>query len=395
MSSILSPAASSSLTHDSTALREASSNLPRPHHFITRGDGSITPLIAVDELPESIRIVGVPAVISQAATLNMANLGVQARSQTKYIVEMPEDSGSGNTGNLSQRSTTSESNFILHEKRFGPLKTIKVEENTAAGVHDVEEWCLGVNSVDETQVQQCPVKISGDFTSTHLLMPPRLLLMPLSPPTPNPERSILLVLPRHSRRAYSARRSIVRTGSAGANVTTCSKVANTGMRCRTWRPWFRSAFAQYRNGTRIPTRRRMAGWSDLRRAREYGESHLPGLSSRYLPIIFPALSCSDHHTFHLTNHSGRLINHLPKYCGRMDSRPDQCQAHARHFQTASPRVTDHFLQALTVSSGPSITSTRLLRLNSSAPRTRSGALALVSRPRVRLFIVTHQPARKG
>lgn len=154
MSSAFSPVARLSLAHDSTALGEASSNLPpRPQHFITRGDGSITPLIAVDELPESMRIVGVPAIISQAATLNMMNLGVQARSQTKYIVEMPEDSGSGNTSHLSQRSTTTGGNFQSPGKRVGRVKTIKTEERkTAAGVNEVEEWRLGVNSIDETQV---------------------------------------------------------------------------------------------------------------------------------------------------------------------------------------------------------------------------------------------------
>lgn len=183
MSSTFSPAAKSSLTYDTTAPGQASSNLPpRPQHFITRGDGSITPLIAVDELPESIRIIGVPAIISQAATLNMMNLGVQTRSQTKYIVEMPEDSGSGNTCNLSQRSITTGGNFQSLDKRFGLLKTIKreedeeEEENTAAGVNEVEEWRLGVNSVDETQVRiaipppQSPsllrVKKFGDLTST-------------------------------------------------------------------------------------------------------------------------------------------------------------------------------------------------------------------------------------
>lgn len=173
MNSAFSPVAKSSLNHDSTALGEASSNFPpRPQHFLTRGDGSITPLIAVDELPDSMRIVGVPAVISQAATLNMMNLGVQARSQTKYIVEMPEDSGSGNTCNLSQRSTTTGGNFQSPDKRFGPLKTIQREEGkTVAAVHEVEEWRLGVNSIDETQVYiaTCPMEKSGDFTSTRPL----------------------------------------------------------------------------------------------------------------------------------------------------------------------------------------------------------------------------------
>ncbi len=259
MSSKASQAASSSHTHESKATREANSNLPRPHHFITRGDGSITPLIAVDELPDSIRIVGVPAIISRATTLNMMDLGVQARSQTKYIVEMPEDSGSNNTGNVSQRSTTTESIFLSREKRDEPLNTAKVEGNTSSGVNDVEQWCLGVKTVDETQVYKCPVITRNTLLKSHSLTHPRQLLMPLLLPTQNPAALILLVLRRPSRRAYLVKRNIVPTGSAGANATTCSKAANTSMKCRTTRRWFPLAFAQYRNGIGMPTRQRMVG----------------------------------------------------------------------------------------------------------------------------------------
>lgn len=241
MSCKVSQAVSSPLTNESTATGKTTSSIPRPQHFIKRIDGSITPLIAVDELPESIRIVGVPAVISQATTLNMVDLGVQARSQTKYIVELPEDSGSGNTGNLSQISTTTESIFHLQERRCEPLKTVTVEEKTASGVDDVEQWRLGVKTVEknvvETQVPKIPrSKCPAIPPQFPLLTLPRLLLMPLSPPTQSHERSILLILPRHSRRGCLARRNTVRTGSAGANVTTCSKVANTSTRCRTKRP---------------------------------------------------------------------------------------------------------------------------------------------------------------
>lgn len=154
MTTEISQKAPSFLIHGSMAPGEATVDIPRPQHFITRGDGSITPLIAVDELPESIRIVGVPAVISQATTLNMVDLGFLARSSTKYIVEMPEDSGSGNTGNISQKSTTTESLFHLQRKRLEPLVTaVTAGRNNASGGREVEQWRLGVNTVHETQVE--------------------------------------------------------------------------------------------------------------------------------------------------------------------------------------------------------------------------------------------------
>lgn len=397
MSSAFSPVAKLSFAHDSTAPGEASSNLPpRPQHFITRTDGSITPLIAVDELPESMRIVGVPAIISQAATLNMMNLGVQARSQTKYIVEMPEESGSGNTSHLSQRSTTTGGNFQSPGKRVARLKTIKTEERkTAAGVHEVEEWRLGVNSIDEAQV--C---VATPFhRNTEQFSPPRvcsriqrLQLMPLSPPTPNQKRSILLALPRHSRRAYLVKRSIVHTGSAGANVIICSKAANTGMRCPTRRLWLPLAFGRYRNGTRTPTRRRVVGWRKLCQATESGENHLPEPSSRFLLIgshIFLALNSFDHPTSHLMKPSGRLFSHPPNGFITRDGPLDQCLVHAQPFRTVSPRFLDHFLRAPMCQCELSVTSNiLLLSLSSSDRRSKVGVPALVFlSQRARPFIV--------
>ena len=223
--------------------------------------------------------------------------------------------------------------------------------------------------------------------------------MPLLLPKPNPERITLLVDPRHSRRAYLARRNTVRTGSAGANVTICSRVASTSMRCRTRRLWLLLAFAQSRNGTRTPTRQRLVGWSDLRRPREFGKNQLPEVSSRYLPIgshIFPALNYFERRTFHLVNYSGRLFNHLPNDFTTPDNRSDQCLAHVRPFQTASPRFRDHLLPARMFKCVPfSTTNTCLLRPNSSVPSSRSGVPARVSLSRARLSIVINQRASKG
>ena len=55
----------------------------RPQHFVSRQDGSLTALIAVDELPPFIAIHGVPRVMSQSDTQGMTSLGtLPYRGQT-------------------------------------------------------------------------------------------------------------------------------------------------------------------------------------------------------------------------------------------------------------------------------------------------------------------------
>ncbi|PKY07425.1 hypothetical protein P168DRAFT_279397 [Aspergillus campestris IBT 28561] len=59
----------------------------RPQFFCTRPNGTLTPVIAVDELPTGITIRGVPRVLSASETQGMTSLGtVSPRSQT-YVVE--------------------------------------------------------------------------------------------------------------------------------------------------------------------------------------------------------------------------------------------------------------------------------------------------------------------
>ncbi|KAL3464082.1 hypothetical protein BJX64DRAFT_276043 [Aspergillus heterothallicus] len=63
------------------------SSLPRPQFFCTRPNGTLTPLIAVDELPVHITIRGAPRVLSPNETQGMTSLGsVSPRGQT-YTVE--------------------------------------------------------------------------------------------------------------------------------------------------------------------------------------------------------------------------------------------------------------------------------------------------------------------
>lgn len=54
-------------------------SVPRPKYFVSRPDGTKSPLIAADELPCSISIVGLPTTISIEQTFGMLHVAVQER----------------------------------------------------------------------------------------------------------------------------------------------------------------------------------------------------------------------------------------------------------------------------------------------------------------------------
>lgn len=143
--------ATSPLTAQSTPVSSTESMIPRPQYFLSRLDGTLTPLIAVDELPSSIRIAGVSAVISQAATVNMMSLGVKDRSQTKYIVEVLDDSVYG----ASKRSNSIESIPNVLEKEI--LNQKPVVEKAEGCSTNVEGRRNDVESGDKTQVGNPPL----------------------------------------------------------------------------------------------------------------------------------------------------------------------------------------------------------------------------------------------
>ena len=131
------------LTTLSTPVSNTQPTVPWPQYFVSRSDGTLTPLIAVDELPSSVRIVGVPAVISQAETINMMSLGVKERSQAKYILEMLDSS----TGRISKCSNSTESIPRVLEEQTPILKPAA---QAKLGVKNVEDWQDGN---DEAQVR--------------------------------------------------------------------------------------------------------------------------------------------------------------------------------------------------------------------------------------------------
>lgn len=66
-------------------------SVPRPKYFVSRPDGTKSPLIAADELPCNISIVGLPTTISIEQTFGMLHVAVQEREPypaTAYKIEV-------------------------------------------------------------------------------------------------------------------------------------------------------------------------------------------------------------------------------------------------------------------------------------------------------------------
>lgn len=70
-----------------------------PGYFIVRTTGEVVPLIAVDELPLGIDIVGVPRCLDLEGTIGMLNLGLQRSSGSFYQLYRSRDRGTLINGN--------------------------------------------------------------------------------------------------------------------------------------------------------------------------------------------------------------------------------------------------------------------------------------------------------
>ena len=63
---------------------------PSPGYFLVRTTGEVVPLIAADELPPNLNLVGVPRSLELEATIGMLNLGLK-RSSGSYFELARED----------------------------------------------------------------------------------------------------------------------------------------------------------------------------------------------------------------------------------------------------------------------------------------------------------------
>lgn len=142
-------------TSQSSSTSGTHSDLPRPRYFVARKDGTITPLIAVDELPDTLRIVGIPAIMSPAATLNMVSLGVLDRSQHRYVVEISDLSLSSTLGKHSPLLLAHGSNSSIPDKLLVAPNGGAHKGMAGSAAKGVEQWRQDVKSIDETQVSWC------------------------------------------------------------------------------------------------------------------------------------------------------------------------------------------------------------------------------------------------
>ncbi|KAL8829000.1 MAG: hypothetical protein Q9191_002265 [Dirinaria sp. TL-2023a] len=115
------------------------SNSPRPQYFVAREEGTLTPLIAVDELPPTVHIAGVPAKITHADTQNMISLGVKERSSQRYVVSMTDQA---------PRTPAKSAAAPLD----GEIKS-STAENGGAAKPSVEKWRRGVKTKAPVQVE--------------------------------------------------------------------------------------------------------------------------------------------------------------------------------------------------------------------------------------------------
>ena len=135
---------------------------PRPQFFVARVDGSLTPMIAVDELPSSIRIVGVPAVITPAGTQNMTSLGLKERSTECYVVLPADDSVPPKSPQTIAAVTEKEPALdqegpvkeYIQPLKLEPAKTGENEDNVSEQV-----------SANQDQGHQAVENIAGEPTS--------------------------------------------------------------------------------------------------------------------------------------------------------------------------------------------------------------------------------------
>jgi hypothetical protein len=65
---------------------------PWPGYFLVRNTGEVVPLIAVDELPPSMELLGVPRSLDLEETIGMLNLGLQRSTGGFYKIVQGHES---------------------------------------------------------------------------------------------------------------------------------------------------------------------------------------------------------------------------------------------------------------------------------------------------------------
>ena len=122
---------------------------PKPRYFAVRDDGSLTPLIAVDELPSYVQIHGVSRTLTAADTNGLISLGPVPKSNSRYILQILETTHANHMEGLAVKS-------------MRPFASASEVSEIASNVEDsavgfaprrIREWVKGQSSGDDKEVR--------------------------------------------------------------------------------------------------------------------------------------------------------------------------------------------------------------------------------------------------
>ena len=121
---------------------------PKPRYFAVRDDGSLTPLIAVDELPSYVQIHGVPRTLTAADTNGLISLGPVPKSNSRYILQILEAAHANQIEGLAVKSMRP---FASASEVSEIASNV---EGSAAGFapRRIREWVKGQSSGDDKEV---------------------------------------------------------------------------------------------------------------------------------------------------------------------------------------------------------------------------------------------------
>lgn len=124
----------------------------RPLHFLSREDGTLTALVAVDELPHYISIRGVPRTLNHSDTQGMTSLGtVKSRGQF-YLIDSAIQHTSKSVGDKASNSGRQVAVAARGLEDFGQLATASQNSTADASAGQNSDWT--------------PVTTGGTQTST-------------------------------------------------------------------------------------------------------------------------------------------------------------------------------------------------------------------------------------
>lgn len=117
----------------------------RPQFFCSRPNGTLTPLVAVDELPTHLSLCGIPRVLSPSETQGMTSLGtVSHRAQTYTVDGVSHLGASSGNGNANHRSRDFELQSslarVMADENISPNQRLALQTVVQQGI--AQNWAV-------------------------------------------------------------------------------------------------------------------------------------------------------------------------------------------------------------------------------------------------------------